>query len=111
MSDYTMLIYQEPLTDFECEQIIGLCYDAKLEKIDDQKSRPIRNSHSRIFDDFETHSCYRLHSQRGLESIQLIGKEPLYVGLFNNDIEARLIEIANLWMEILISVIISRLSS
>jgi hypothetical protein len=100
MSSYTLIIYEEPLTDHECEQISNICYDAKLEKMNEPEAHPISCSQDFIYNDYSIAACYRLYETDGIESIRLIGKEPKYIGQINEDLEVRCIALAKLWLNL-----------
>ena len=100
MSSYTLIIYEEPLTDHECEQISNICYDAKLEKMNEPEAHPISCSQDFKYEDHSVAACYRLYGSDGVESIGLIGKSPKYIGQINEDLEVRCIELAKLWLHL-----------
>jgi hypothetical protein len=100
MSSYTLLIYEEPLTEHECEQISNICYDAKLEKMNEPEAYPISCGQDFMYNEYSIAVCYRLYGTDGIESIRLIGKDPKYIGQINEDLEARCIALAKLWLHL-----------
>lgn len=89
MSQYLILMYEVPLSDIEQEQISNICYDAKIEYLGDDDNHAITAGYFGIYDYSSVAFCYRIHVQDIEESIGLIGKEPIYIARFNDQIEAK----------------------
>ena len=89
MPQYLVLMYEVPLSDIEQEQISNICYDAKIEYLGDDDNHAITAGYFAIYDYSSVAFCYRIHVQDIEESIGLIGKEPIYIARFNDQIEAK----------------------
>lgn len=87
MSKYTLLIYDKQLSSIECEQIAHICNSATIEKLDNDDGHAITCGYYKLYDYSDLGYGYRLYTPNPAPALTLIGKTPIYMGVFDIELE------------------------
>jgi len=96
MSGYKLLIYSEELTEEEIAQASLLCYEAIIERIEDNDSNLITYAYWNDYSSAEIGVCYRIYESRSIEALGLLKKKPVYIGKLNDDVEMQCVNLSGL---------------